>query len=85
MPVEVVDEKLILEKSPSLGSAGWSDPALGVRDNGLIDSERRMRERPERTLGGHDIVDDEGVEDQNVQIIRLIAALGSKNSGRQAI
>ena len=71
MPVEAVDEKLIWEKSPSLGIAGWFDSALGVRDNVINDSELRMRERQERTLGGHDIVDDEGAEDQNVQIIRL--------------
>ena len=30
LPLKAVDEKLILEKSPSLGIAGWSDPALRV-------------------------------------------------------
>ena len=71
--------------SPSLGIAGWSDPALVVLDNGLVDSERRMRERHERSLGGRDVCDDEDVEGQNVQVIRLIAALGEKDSGRRAI
>ena len=85
MPVEAVGEKLIMQKSPSLGIAAWSDPALGERDSGPIDSERRMRKRQERALGGHDTVDDEDCEDQNVQIIRLIAALGSKDSGRRPI
>ena len=85
MPVGAVDEKLIMQKSLPLGIAGWSDPALGVRDDGLIDSERRMRERQERALGGHDNVDDEDTENQSVQIIRLIAAFGSKDSGRRAI
>ena len=81
MPVEAVDERIITEKSPSLGIAGRSDPNLEIRDHGLIDSERRMREQQERSLSGH-IVDDEGTEDQNVQIIQLIAALGNKDSGR---
>ena len=84
MPVEAVDEKTIMKKSPALGIAGWSDPYIEIRDYGLIDSERRMREQQERFLSGH-TVDDEGTEDQNVQIIRLIAALGNKNSGRRAI
>ena len=85
MPLEAVDGKLILEKSPSLGIAGWSDPTLPVRDNGINDSERRMRERQEHALRGHDRVNDEDVENHNVQIIRLIPALGSRDSGRRAI
>ena len=44
-----------------------------------------MRERQERVLGGHDIVDDEDVENQTVEIIRLISALGSRDRGRRAI
>ena len=84
MPVEAVDEETIMKKSPSLGVAGWPDPYLEIRDYGLIASERRMREQQERSLSGH-IVDDEGTEDQNVQVIRLIAALGNKDSGRRAI
>ena len=67
-----------------MGIAGWSDPYLEIRDYGLIDSERRMREQQERSLSGH-IVDDEDTEDQNVQIIRLIAALGNKDSGRRLV
>ena len=44
-----------------------------------------MREQQERSLSGH-VVDDEDTEDQNVQIIRLIAALGgNKDRGRRAI
>ena len=54
LPFEAVDKKLILQKSSSLGIAGWSGPDLTVRDNGLIDSERRMRKRQERSLGGSD-------------------------------
>ena len=73
-----------MEKSPSLGIAGWSVPYLELRDYGFIDSERRMREQQERFLSGH-VVDDEDTEDQNVQIIRRIAALGNKDSGRRAI
>ena len=84
MYVESVDEKLIMKKSPSLGMAGWSDPYLELRDYGLIDSERRMREQQGRSLSGH-VIDDENMEDQNVQIIRLIAALGKKDSGRRAV
>ena len=53
---------VILQKSPSLGIAGWSEPDLTVRDYGLIDSERRMRERQERSLGGSDLADDEDIE-----------------------
>ena len=52
VPVEAVNADIILERSPSLGIAGWSDPALMVLDNGLVDAERRMRERHERSLGG---------------------------------
>ena len=44
-----------------------------------------MREHQERALGGHGRADDEDVENQNVQSIKLISALGSRHSGRQAI
>ena len=76
---------LIVERCPFLGIVGWSDPALVVLDNGLIDSERGMRTQQERVVGGRDVCDDGDVENQNVQIIKLIAALGEKDSGRRAI
>ena len=85
VPVDAVSADTIMMYSSSLGIVGWSDPALVVLDNGLVDSERRMRERQERSLGGRDVCDDEDVEGQNVQVIRLIAALGEKDSGRRAI
>ena len=44
-----------------------------------------MREHQERALGGHGRADDEDVENQNVQSIKLISALGSRDSGRRAI
>ena len=52
---------------------------------GLIDSERRMRERHERALGGRADGDDEDVENQHAQIIKFIAALGEKHHGSRAI
>jgi hypothetical protein len=85
VPVDAVSADTIMMYSPSLGIAGWSDPALVVLDYGLVDSERRMRERQERSFGGRDVCDDEDVESQNVLVIRLIAALGEKDSGRRAI
>ena len=41
---EAVNADTILGPSPSLDIAGWSVPTLVVLDNGLVDSERRMRE-----------------------------------------
>ena len=68
-----------------MGIAGWSDPDLTVRDNGVIDSERRKRGWQGRSLGGSDLADDEDIENHNVQIIKLISALGNKDRGRRAI
>ena len=82
LPLEAVDMNLIVERCPSLGIAGWSDSALVVLDHGSNDSERRMREHQERALGGPGSGDDEDVENQKVQIIKLIPALGQKDSGR---
>ena len=39
----LVDEDLIMRRSPSLGIAGWSDPHLVVRDYGEIDRDRRAK------------------------------------------
>ena len=36
-----------------------------------------MRERQERSLGGSDIADDSVIENQNVQVIKFISALGN--------
>ena len=74
-----------LGEEPVTGHRWMSDPTLTLQDNGPIDYESRMRERQEHSLGGHDIVDDEDVEHQNAQIIRLISALGNRDSGRRAI
>ena len=85
VPPEDVDADTFLRRRPSLGIAGWSDPALVVLDNGFVDSEMPMHERQERSLGGRDVCDDEDVENQNMQIIKLIAALGEKDNCRRAI
>ena len=85
IPAEDVNADTILRHSPYLGIAGWSDPALVVLDDGLVDSGRQMRECQERSLISRDVCDDEDVENQNVQIVRFIAALGEKGSGRLAI
>ena len=68
-----------------MGIAGWSDPSLAVRDNGLVDSEQRIRERQERSLGGHGSGESGDIQDQKVQIIKLISALGANGNGRKAI
>ena len=44
-----------------------------------------MRERQERAHGDYERADDEDAENQNVQIIKLISALGGKDGGRRAI
>ena len=83
--METVTIDLILERAPSLGIGGWSDQYLEVRDKGLIDSEQRMRECQDRSLGGHGDHGSDDVQDQNVQIVKLIAALGAKENGRRII
>ena len=42
-----------------------------------------MRERQERSLGGHGGGECEDIQDQNVQIIKLIVAFGAKGNGRK--
>ena len=53
--------------------------------NGLVKSERRMRERQERSLGDSGDSDCDDIQDQNVQVVKLIAALGAKDNGRRTI
>lgn len=45
----------------------------------------RSKSDPACDVGGRDVCDDKDVEGQNIQIIKLIAALGNKDSGRRAI
>ena len=44
-----------------------------------------MRERQERSLGGRGDSDCDDIQDQNVQIVKLIAALGAGDNGRRTI
>ena len=85
IPREAVNAELILERAPSLGINGWADSYLDIRDNGLIQSERRMRERQERSLGGNGDSDCHDIQDPNVQIVKLIVALGAEDNGRRTI
>ena len=85
IPREAVTAKLILERAPSLGIDGWADNYLEIRDNVLIQSERRMRERQERSLAGSGDSNCDDIQTQNVQIVKLIAALGAKDNGRRTI
>ena len=85
IPHEEVTTGLILEKAPSLGIAGWADEYVEIRDNGLIASERRMRERQERSVGGSGDDSQDEVQDQNIQVVRLIAALGAQDNGKKTI
>ena len=66
MPRKAVTAELILERAPSLGIAGWAHDHVEIRDNVLIQSERRMRERQERTLGGIGDNDYDEIQGQNV-------------------
>ena len=80
----MVDEQLIMSKSPSLGIAGWSDPDLVVRDYADIERERLQRER--QVWWSFDLpAAAENVEDHNVKVLQLISILGEKDAGRNAI
>jgi hypothetical protein len=70
-----------MELSPSLGIQGWS--STSVLDYEVIAVEKQARERQQCWSFNDD--SDQSIEHQNIQVLRLIAALGEKHAGRVAI